>query len=98
MFFDVDKEMAWYKDAVQPAKHTNRASIAKQGANNPKAKEVYQFTQDGQLVRKWDCVADAAKEYDCPSDYLYKVIKGVKSKLHRAYGYVWSYHPTPTQV
>lgn len=56
------------------------------GADHPSARPILQLDMDGNIVKRWGCIADAAKEYTrtCIKDCL----KG-KYKQHR--GYQWRY-------
>lgn len=56
------------------------------GAEHPSARPILQLDMEGNVVKRWGCIADAAKEYTrtCIKDCL----KG-KYKQHR--GYQWRY-------
>ena len=56
------------------------------GGDHPKARPILQLDMDGNIVKRWDCIADAAKEYTRTS--IKDCLKG-KYKQHR--GYQWRY-------
>lgn len=34
------------------------------GANNPRARKIYQYSLDGVLIRCWDCAIDCIRHYE----------------------------------
>ena len=73
--------------------HAYRTGLAKTwtkgmfGKDAPKSKTVYQFSKDG-LVRKWECVSDACREYGFDSGCITRCCQN-KYNSHK--GFVWSY-------
>ncbi len=61
--------------------------VYKTGGDHPGAKKICQYTKDGQLVRIWGSISEAAKEYTrvCIKNCL----RG-KQKQHK--GYIWKYY------
>lgn len=59
------------------------------GGKHGKAKKLYQYTVDGQFVKKWDCLRDIQREHGYVTTWLSKATK--ESKI--AYGFKWSYEP-----
>lgn len=57
------------------------------GANHHKARKVLQFTKDGVLIRKWDCIADAERGLGVGNNISQCCLGRIKT----AYGYVWKY-------
>lgn len=55
--------------------------------NNPKAKKVFQYTQDGKLVKEWDCIKNASDFLGISYSYLIKIMKA--QKLYN--GFLWAY-------
>lgn len=55
--------------------------------NNPKAKKVCQYTEDGELVKVWDCVKNASVFLGISYSYLIKIMR--TKKLYK--GFLWSY-------
>lgn len=58
------------------------------GTEHPKARAVYQYTKDGQFIRMYDTIAQAAKELGVSHSNIVGCCNG-KHKTCR--GYVWSY-------
>jgi group I intron endonuclease len=55
--------------------------------NNPKAKKVYQFSPDGQVVKVWDCIKHASEYLGISYSYLITIMN-----THKFYrGFWWSY-------
>lgn len=59
--------------------------------DNPNAKAIIQFTTNGEVIRKWNCMDDAAKAFNVHYIGISKCCRGV---LKTAYGYVWKYYNT----
>ena len=55
--------------------------------NNPKARKVCQFAQDGELVKVWDCIKNASAFLGISYSYLIKIMK--TQKVYK--GFLWSY-------
>ncbi len=55
--------------------------------NNPKARKVCQYTQDGALVKVWDCIKNASAFLGISYSYLIKIMK--TQKLYK--GFLWEY-------
>lgn len=66
-------------------------TVHKKGADAPRAKEVYQFTLDGELVGKYGSLSDAVNETGLNKKSLGKACRGL---LKTYSGYVWSYDGT----
>jgi hypothetical protein len=68
----------------------NHLPIPPKRGKSPEAKPVYQFTLDGVLIRKWDCITDA---YDgkAKASHIGACCKGIRFK---ALGYRWSFTET----
>lgn len=54
---------------------------------NPKAKQVYQMSLDGDIVKVWDCIKHASDFLGISYSYLIRIIK--KQKTYK--GYLWQY-------
>lgn len=54
---------------------------------NPKAKKVYQFSPEGEVVKVWDCIKNASAFLGISYSYLIKIMRA--KKLYN--GFVWSY-------
>ena len=71
-----------------PEQIANRQAhrVYKSGSDNPTAKPILQYDKDGNLVKRWGSIADAAKEYckTCIKDCL-------KGKYKVGCGFVWKY-------
>ena len=58
------------------------------GANNPRAKKIMQYTQDGKLIKIWDYVNQIENELHIDHSNISKCCKG---KIKSAGGYLWKY-------
>lgn len=58
------------------------------GVERANARAIEQYTKDGQFVKRWDCISDAARAFNCkPST----IINNASGRLLTARGYVWKY-------
>ena len=60
----------------------------KKGIEHQQSKKVNQYTEDGQLVKEWNCISDIYRECGYLQSFIVNVCKG---KQKRAYGYIWKY-------
>ena len=65
-----------------------KAGKKRSGENNGVSKKVKQFTKEGEFVKEWCCIFDAAKEFD---GYGCNITKCCKGQTKSAYGFVWKY-------
>ena len=56
------------------------------GSESNRAKRVAQYNLDGNLIKTWDCIADAAREYNIIASSISNVCNG---KAKTAGGYQW---------
>ncbi len=56
------------------------------GADNINSVPVIQYSKDGKFIKKWDCISNAARYYNCNPCTLSNCISG---KLKTAHGFVW---------
>lgn len=76
-------------------KENSNFNIAKKRmieAQSARAREVYQYTKDGKLVKKYDSLNEAARE----NNYILSNIWACCNKYGRVKtykGYIWSYEP-----
>lgn len=63
--------------------HFNNAAF---GSDNANSVHVLQYTKDGKLVKKWDCISDAARHFNCNPSTISNCMSG---KLKTAHGFVW---------
>lgn len=66
-----------------------KLSNAIMGAKNAKAKKLYQYTLNKQLIKIWDCMKCIERELGYGTSWLSIAAKNNK----QAYGYLWSYVP-----
>lgn len=52
-------------------------------------KNIYQYSIDGVLIKKWDGIIDASNELKINKNNIISVLKG---KTLTAGGYIWSHH------
>ena len=57
-------------------------------ANNPQKRPVEQYTKDGEFVKRWEMIADAAKHVGIDGSAITRVCMG---KQHTSAGFVWRY-------
>ena len=57
------------------------------GKNTPKAKVVFQYSEDG-LAKKWDCISDACRKHGFDGGCITKCCQ---NKYNSHNGFVWSY-------
>jgi group I intron endonuclease len=58
------------------------------GANNSSAKPLYQIDKDGNILKKWDCMSDAARELNANTSNISACCRG---KLTQTKGYYFKY-------
>ena len=63
---------------------------------NPPTKSIYQFTLNGEFIRKWDSISEASLFLTNGKNRsrLFAVLRGDCSQ---SYGYLWSYTETPPE-
>lgn len=66
------------------------------GIKSPRAKVVYQFDLDGNLIKKWDCINDAARYLNKPASQIHKACKTDNNQI--GFGYIWSYTDVPKNI
>jgi len=60
------------------------------GANNPSAKVVYQYSKSGDFIRVWPCMMDAARFYNINKSRISRCCLGGRKSSG---GFKWSYSP-----
>lgn len=66
-----------------------RRSISKSVKRSKKYyRPVLQFDLNGNFIKEWDCVSDAAATLRIYTSHIYNVIKGKRNKCG---GYIWKY-------
>lgn len=58
------------------------------GANAPNSVRILQCTKDGNVIKTWDCISDAARFIGCRPSSIVSNAKGRTKSLH---GFVWKY-------
>lgn len=76
------KRMIWSDDAKK------RISEAILGPKNIKAKKLYQYTVEGDIIKIWECMKCMERELKFPTTAISDTIK---RQSYYAYGYYWSY-------
>ena len=72
-----------------PSEETKqKLSKARKGKNNPKAKRVYQYDLNGNLIRVWDYIKQASEELGINKESISKCCRG---KRKTAGGFIWRY-------
>lgn len=68
--------------------HKKHISESKQGIKHHCAKPVYQYSINGDFIRKWDYMSEATKELNINKGNITEVCKGRRKS---AGGYIWKY-------
>lgn len=85
-------EWVTYKENSQHAQKIGlrdpHANNIPKGKDNVHSKPILQFTKDGDLVKRWECMSDAAREYKCNPCLI---VNNAAGRTKTARGYVWMY-------
>lgn len=85
-------EWVTYKENTQHAiligKHDPHHNNIPKGKDNAHSKPILQCEKDGTLVKKWECISDAAIAMLCNPCLL---INNARGRTKTARGYVWKY-------
>ena len=73
-------------DETRKRMSKNHANV--KGKNNPAARAVYQYSVDGVLIHRYDCITQAARENGIDNSSIGKCCHGKKKT---AGGYVWKF-------
>ena len=65
--------------------HKNNKPI---GNDNPTRRPILQYTLDGQFVRRWECISEAARQIGCRSCQINNNVAGRNKSCH---GFIWRY-------
>lgn len=65
-----------------------KAGKKRTGSKNGFSRRVKQFTKEGIFIKEWDCINDAAREFN---GYGCNITKCCKGEISHAYGFVWKY-------
>lgn len=88
------KNLEWvaYSENTRHAIRTNlRADSYMRGVkgkNNPNSLQVYQFDKNGNFIRKWYSISDAARHFDCNPCTIVNCCAG---RIKSCKGYIWKY-------
>lgn len=66
----------------------NNPMRGKYGKDNPNSKSIYQISKDGNLIRKWEGIKEAARNTEV---YPGNIVKCCQGKLNASGGYRWIY-------
>lgn len=61
------------------------------GNKHPRAKSVIQFTKDGEYIREFGSVNEAARETGVPESTICRVCNPKYVNEHSAHGFIWRY-------
>lgn len=59
------------------------------GKYTPNSRRIDQYDIDGNLIKSWDCISDAARECNILPSQITNNAKGRNKTVH---GFVWKYH------
>lgn len=87
------------KVATDEAKENmSKAHIGKNmGADSGRAKQIAQYDTDGNLIKIWDCLSDAAREYNVTTGCIYNACSG-KNKTAAGYQFRYVEKDIVTQI
>lgn len=80
------------KSLEKMSKNASKPMLGKLGINHPNSKQIIQLDLDNNLIKKWDCIADAEREFG-----NHRRIQEVLCKTSRrktAYDSKWEYYDT----
>lgn len=85
-------EWATYKEntahAIKIGIHNPHENNVPKGKDNYHSKPVLQFTKEGEFVKRWDCMSDAARHIGCNPCMI---VNNASGRTQSAHGYVWRY-------
>ena len=76
------------KHAISHGLRTPSPMIGKFGKLNHNSKPILQCDTEGNVIRKWDSISDAARYYGCSQNSISNVLVGNRKKCK---GFVWKY-------
>lgn len=76
------------KHAIKHGLRTPSPMTGKFGKLNHNSKSILQFDLNGNLIRKWDSISEAARYYGCNRNSISNVLLGYRKTCK---GYVWKY-------
>lgn len=74
--------------AIRTGLRDPRKNNAHSGGMNHNSKPIYQYSKDGELIRRWDCVSDAARYFGCRPGTISNNATG---RIKSVCGFVWKY-------
>jgi hypothetical protein len=66
------------------------------GSNNPRARQVLQFTLTGEFIREWSCIKEAADSLNFKSRS--NIVSCCKGRLRHCGGFIWRYKETTNEA
>lgn len=58
------------------------------GDNNPTRRPILQYSLDGQFVKRWECISEAARQIGCKPCQINNNVAGRNKSCH---GFIWRY-------
>lgn len=81
---------AWLTGRKQSEETIRKRFANSCGANNPKAREVYQYDLDGHFISRFGCMEEAKEKLGLKNtSHISQCCCGKRGK---AYGFMWSYY------
>ena len=77
-------------------KSRRKMSEALKGVNHPRARRINQYTKDGQLIKTWDYVTQAANELNISKNSIAECCNHPE-KRKSAGGFTWQYYDNSRQ-
>ena len=85
-------EWCTHKQNIEHAIKTGLANhygmLGRTGAKNKLSKKIIQYDLQGNIVKKWDCISDAARFYNVRPGNINNCLAG-RNKTYK--GYIWRY-------
>lgn len=83
------ENLEWCTDAYNSNYGTRTERMKRFGIEHHKSKSVFQFSKDGEFIKKWNCISDIQREIGINVANISKCCYG---RAKTAGGYKWSFH------
>lgn len=87
---DVENPMYGKHHTADTKKKMSERHADVSGTKNPKARAVLQFTKDGDFIRRWDYIGQAAQELGIHASHIGSCCRGAKGYSHVG-GFKWKF-------
>jgi group I intron endonuclease len=80
---------AYMGEKINPYKKFEGKWKGVKGKDHHCSVEIYQYSIDGDFIKKWDAINDISRYYNIPSPNISACLRG---KCHQSHGFHWSKH------